>query len=113
MHTDTHDSFTAHHCALLQVRTWPPGMFSMPQLMEAVGSRMKRPGGESKELALLLAELYERQVWVWVASTVRRLWLRMWENYHMLACIAQSACTHLPHLHSTACNNLSHLHSTA
>jgi len=45
-----------------QVRTWPPNIFSMAQLMESVAARMKRPGGESRELALIMAELYERQV---------------------------------------------------
>jgi hypothetical protein len=34
----------------------------MAQLMESVAARMKRPGGESRELALIMAELYERQV---------------------------------------------------
>ncbi|KAF5836122.1 hypothetical protein DUNSADRAFT_6375 [Dunaliella salina] len=50
-----------HATALKMVRSWPPSLFSMPQLMEAVASRMKRPGGESRELALIMAELYERQ----------------------------------------------------
>lgn len=47
---------------LLQVRTWPPNIFSTAQLMESVAARMKRPGGEGRELALIMAELYERQV---------------------------------------------------
>eukprot|EP00983_Pelagomonas_calceolata_P015955 505955-Pelagomonas_calceolata.AAC.3 len=55
-------TFCSSACGLAcQVRSWPPSLFSMPQLMEAVASRMKRPGGESRELALIMAELYERQ----------------------------------------------------
>lgn len=74
-----------HPTLLHLVRTWPPGLYSMPALTDAVVGRVKRAppaaavpaasaaaaggaagqqaaAGETRELWLLLSHLYERQV---------------------------------------------------
>ncbi|KAL6759854.1 hypothetical protein V8C86DRAFT_1228689 [Haematococcus lacustris] len=53
-----------HPLLLKLVRSWPPGLFSAPALVDAVVARMKRSGTEgadSQELWRLLALLYESQ----------------------------------------------------
>lgn len=45
-------------------QVWPTALYSMPALVDSVSSRMKRPGGDSRQLWQLLAWLYQRQVCV-------------------------------------------------
>ncbi|MEW5317234.1 MAG: hypothetical protein WDW38_008551 [Sanguina aurantia] len=50
------------HPKLLElVQVWPTALYSMPALVDSVSSRMKRPGGDSRQLWQLLAWLYQRQ----------------------------------------------------
>ncbi len=51
-----------HKTLLELVRCWPPGLFSMPTLVDAVEARMKKPDGDGPDLWALLALLYQRQV---------------------------------------------------
>ncbi|KAG1680753.1 hypothetical protein FOA52_008086 [Chlamydomonas sp. UWO 241] len=50
------------HAMLLRlVRSWPPGLFSVPALQDAVAARMARPGGDDEHMWRLLSLLYVRQ----------------------------------------------------
>ncbi|GBF95415.1 hypothetical protein Rsub_08377 [Raphidocelis subcapitata] len=52
----------SHHGALLElVQSWPNSLYSPAALIDAIAQRMRRPGGETRELWQALAHLYRTQ----------------------------------------------------